>query len=104
MEDPEEYVELPGEGDLMDFWLRVTAEVIKLANDLKLSDEDLDRLLARYLPRDGALSCGISALVQEIQIHRSLLKLGEEIRPGEELIPLSELATRRRNRKDSGEN
>lgn len=103
MEDPEEYVELPGEGDLMDFWLRVTAEVIKLANDLKLTDDDLDRLLARYLPRDGALSCGISALVQEVQIHRNLLKLGEEILPGEELVPLSELV-KRRKRKDSGEN
>lgn len=88
----------------MDLWIRFTGEVVKLADDLKLSDEDVQKLLARYRPRDSTLACGVTALLQEIEIHRRLRLIVAEVRPGEELVPLVELADRHRKRKDSGEN
>lgn len=103
-DDPEQFEELPGEGYIMDLWIRFTGEVVKLADDLKLSDEDIAKLMARYRPRDSTLACGVTALLQEIEMHRKLRLVTSEIRPGEELVPLSELAARSRKRKDAGEN
>lgn len=88
----------------MDLWIRFTGEIVKLADDLRLSDEDVQKLLARYHPRDSTLACGVTALLQEIQIHRRLRLIVTEVRPGEDLVPLTELAERNRKRKDSGEN
>jgi hypothetical protein len=101
-DDPDETVELPGEEALVNFWLRLTTEVIELSKDLQLTDDDLQNLLARYQPRDGSFACGIAAFVQEIITHRHLMLL-VETRPGEEPIP-EELTLRQRKRRESGEN
>lgn len=102
-DDPDETVELPGEEALVNFWLRLTTEVIELAKALNLSDADLQNLLARYEPRDGSFSCGIAAFVQEIITHRHLMLL-VETRPGEEPPAPEDLTHRQRKRRDSGEN
>lgn len=88
----------------MDFWLKITSDVIKLAEPLQLTDNDLTRLLARYRHRDSTFACGVSALVQEIVTHRRLLDLAAEMKPGETLTSLSDLVLRRKKRVESGEN
>lgn len=88
----------------MEFWLKITGEVVELSKTLNLTDNDLTRLLARWRPRGSSFACGLSALVQEIVTHRRLMELGAELQEGEEMVPLVDLVYRRKKREAAGEN
>lgn len=104
MADEDDWEELPGESEVMDFWLRAVGDFKKVVEGMGLSDDDLKKILERYNDLDGTISCGMSALIREVQIHRRIRLIVNEVRPGEDLVPLIELAERRRTRESAGEN
>lgn len=99
-------VELPGESELYDLWIEAQGKAVSVAEKLDLTNEDLERIEARWLKigdhnsehNDGHAMARLARYVLTIRMVQGLAAM---MKPGEELVPLVELAARARQKGDA---
>jgi hypothetical protein len=99
-------IELPGESELYDLWIDAQAKAVAIAEKLDLTNEDLERIEARWKAignndtehNDGHAMARLARYVLTI---RTVSGLAALMKPGEEMVPLVELAARARQKGDA---
>jgi hypothetical protein len=101
-EEPDDEELLRGEDEIYDAWLECQKFVVDLAQQLELSDDELERILARWTKiakeSDSPDGYAVAGLAKHIITIRSLRRMTDMMRPGEEMVPLVELAARMRTK------
>jgi len=94
--------ELRGESEIYDLWNQLEGKVVELADGLQLTDEELQKIEARWLKigqeKGHAEGHAIYQLARHTLVIRRLRKMTSMMRPGEEMVPLTELAARMRGK------
>lgn len=102
MEAPPEDELLRGEDEIFDAWLECQKFVVDLAGQLELTDDELDKIQARWekisKEADSHDGYAMFGLVKHIITIRRLQRMADMMRPGEEMVPLVELAARMRTK------
>lgn len=99
---PDDEEILRGEDEIYDLWLEVEKQVVEAADRLQLTEEELKRIQARWNAIGSndreSEAHAVAALARHVLVIRGIRKLTEMIRPGEELVPMAELAARLRTK------
>jgi len=96
--------ELRGESEIFDLWLDLEKRVVELVDSMELTDEELHRIEVRWLRigrEQHSEGHAMHALVKHALVIRNLRKMTSMMRPGEEMVPLVELAARMRGKGDA---
>ena len=99
---PDEDELLRGEDEIYDLWLETEKQVVEAADRLQLTEEELEKIQTRWASignEDGQSEAhAVAALAKHVLVIRGLRKLTNMMRPGEEMVPLTELAARLRSK------
>lgn len=95
---PDEYEHLRGEDELYDLWLETEQKAIEIADRLKLTDDEVNRILSRWSAIGEPDGHAVAAMAKHIATIRSIREMVEMMRPGEEMVPMKELAARLRGK------
>ena len=102
MEAPPDDELLRGEDEIFDAWLECQKFVVDLAEQLQLTDDELEKIEARWkaISTEAESHDGhaVHGLVKHIITVRRLRRMADMMRPGEQMVPLIELAARMRNK------
>ena len=101
-EAPPEDELLRGEDEIFDAWLECQKFVVDLAERIELTDAEWAKIEARWeaisKEADSHDGHAVYGLVKHIITIRSLRRMTDMMRPGEEMVPLVELAARMRTK------
>ena len=93
---------LRGEDEIFDAWLECQKFVVELSDQIALTDDELVKIEARWAviakEADSHDGYAMFALVKHVVTIRRLREMADMMRPGEQMVPLAELAVRMKNK------